>query len=671
MHTNSVVSRFEPNPQAYDYIFCGLGASASLLILALHRKNLLKYKKVLLIDQVLKNKKDKTFCFWAQNDEPITIQLEALISKAWNKVSLSSAHAINIAPLSYYHVDSIDLYEQVQSLANFYQWDKIIGEVNTVSNDGISPNLIVNQTKFSAQTIFDSRTPNSFPLQKDQTHIHQSFVGWLIETEQEVLNPDEFKFMDFEIAQQGYTQFVYVLPFSSSKALVEVTRFGDKLIQINEAEEILENYIESAFGSFKKLAIETGCIPMSNGAVDNAAPAGIVNLGARNYHIKPSTGYAFKNMFYHALKLAETIEQNGNPSLHNHTHAKAFKGKFSFYDSLLLAILKNNPSQGKSIFTTLLTKVPIQKTLKFLDEETSLREDISIFYKLPWTAFLKALFGRTASSNWFQPLLLSILTILLLTLGVYPVVQKDIGYLLLVAGLVLVGIPHGAVDHLLETGSLDFKKAPIFIAKYLFWIALMAAVWIYLPTLALVCFIIYSAWHFGETDAKSWGLSPILSMLWGSSVLLYILGTHTTETNVILSSMDVKIYLPNLPVWSLLPWAIWGIRQKQIGFILTLIWLSLSSALPLLFSFGIYFIGQHSINGWKHIQLHLKVSHFKIWLQALPFHAGAWLLLAIFYFYWPMQTFIASQSPWGLFFIFIACLSFPHVIVMHLMYRKK
>jgi hypothetical protein len=160
-------------------------------------------------------------------------------------------------------------------------------------------------------------------------------------------------------------------------------------------------------------------------------------------------------------------------------------------------------------------------------------------------------------------------------------------------------------------------------------------------------------------------------MLWGSSVLLYILGTHTTETNVILSSMDVKIYLPNLPVWSLLPWAIWGIRQKQIGFILTLIWLSLSSALPLLFSFGIYFIGQHSINGWKHIQLHLKVSHFKIWLQALPFHAGAWLLLAIFYFYWPMQTFIASQSPWGLFFIFIACLSFPHVIVMHLMYRKK
>lgn len=199
----------------------------------------------------------------------------------------------------------------------------------------------------------------------------------------------------------------------------------------------------------------------------------------------------------------------------------------------------------------------------------------------------------------------------------------------------------------------------------------MAGIWMIFPKLALLSFMAYSAWHFGEADGKKWRFSPLLSLLWGSSVLFYILGTHTIETSAILNSMQVQITIPNIPIWALMPWAIWGLRNKQLGFILTLIWLSLSSTLPLLFAFGIYFIGQHSINGWKHIQLHLNWTHQKIWLQALPFHAGAWSLLGIFYWLWPQVSFTQDASPWGLFFIFIACISFPHVIAMHGMYKRK
>lgn len=671
MHTNTNISRFEPNLHTYDYIFCGLGASASLLILAMHHKQLFTNKKVLLIDQTLKNKKDKTFCFWAHHNEPIAVQLKPLISKSWNEVVLSNAHATNISPQAYYHVDSIDLYEQVQVLANSYQWHQVTGEVNTVSNEGNFPYVLLNQSKYNAQTIFDSRTPRPLLLQKDQTHIHQSFVGWMIETENEVINPDLFKFMDFDIAQQNYTQFVYVLPFSKNKALVELTRFGDTLLQEQEAAKILAPYIQSAFGSYKKIALEIGCIPMSNGAVENTSAAGIVNLGARNYHIKPSTGYAFKNMFYHALNVADTMAQNGDASVLNHTHAKVFSTRFAFYDSLLLHILKHHPAQGKPIFTQLLNKVPIQKTLKFLDEKTSFFEELSIFYQLPWLPFLKALGHKTIGKSWFHAAMLCLLTLMLIGLGTYTSVQKEIGYALLLTGLVMVGIPHGAVDHLLETGTIDLKKTPVFIAKYLIWMALMAGIWMIFPKLALLSFMAHSAWHFGEADGKKWRFSPLLSLLWGSSVLLYILGTHATETTAILNSMNVLVSIPTLPLWALLPWAIWGIINKQFGFILTLIWLSLSSTLPLLFAFGLYFIGQHSINGWKHIQLHLNWTHQKIWLQALPFHAGAWSLLGIFYWLWPQASFTQDASPWGLFFIFIACISFPHVIAMHGMYKRK
>jgi lycopene beta-cyclase len=55
--------------QKYDYIFCGVGASASLLFLNLYKDDLLKDKKVLLIDQEQKINRDKTFCFWSTDDE--------------------------------------------------------------------------------------------------------------------------------------------------------------------------------------------------------------------------------------------------------------------------------------------------------------------------------------------------------------------------------------------------------------------------------------------------------------------------------------------------------------------------------------------------------------------------------------------------------------------------
>jgi hypothetical protein len=99
----------------------------------------------------------------------------------------------------------------------------------------------------------------------------------------------------------------------------------------------------------------------------------------------------------------------------------------------------------------------------------------------------------------------------------------------------------------------------------------------------------------------------------------------------------------------------------------------LENQLPLLFAFGLYFIGQHSITSWQHISTHLKLKHQKIWLQALPFHAGAWLILLLFLYFYPSNDSFTStdKRQWGIFFIFIACISLPHVISMQSVYSKK
>ena len=101
-------------------------------------------------------------------------------------------------------------------------------------------------------------------------------------------------------------------------------------------------------------------------------------------------------------------------------------------------------------------------------------------------------------------------------------------------------------------------------------------------------------------------------------------------------------------------------KSKHI--LLTLIYLLLASMLPLLMAFGIYFVGQHSISGWKHLSVGLKKGSSTMWVNSLPFTFGGAFI--IFYFLW-----FAAGNYIGIFFIILSCLSLPHVFSMHNFYR--
>ena len=419
--------------------------------------------------------------------------------------------------------------------------------------------------------------------------------------------------MDFTIEQNNSTQFVYVLPFTSSQALVEITRFGSDLIQKQSAEQNLHHYIKEQFGEYSIIDREHGCIPMSNVKIDNEIKHDIILLGARNYLTKPSTGYTFKSMFYHANNIVDKISLYQDVNSLNIEYTQMSKGRFAFYDSLLLHILHTKPHQGKPIFQALFRSVDTKHILRFLDEKTSLTEDILLFIALPWTPFLQALVQKFITLSWLRPLLLTCLTIMLYALGYNTNSQQIIGYGILVIGLFVVGIPHGAVDHILEMGHWDIKKTPSFIISYLLLSSLFGSIWFVYPPLALFLFIGYSCWHFGEADGKQWGFHPLISFLWGFIVLLYILTSHLTETNSITNSIANITFSWQFPVWIFLPFFLFSIFKKQYSLSITIIWLMISSQIPLLLAFGMYFIGQHSITSWGHIKGHIKQSNIAIW----------------------------------------------------------
>ena len=92
--------------------------------------------------------------------------------------------------------------------------------------------------------------------------------------------------------------------------------------------------------------------------------------------------------------------------------------------------------------------------------------------------------------------------------------------------------------------------------------------------------------------------------------------------------------------------------------------------MPLILAFSLYFICQHSLNAWGHLKLKLHINSIPLYKKALPYLIGALsLFLALFIFdFIGFFDFYRLQADG---FIFLACISLPHVILMHLFYKKK
>ena len=64
--------------------------------------------------------------------------------------------------------------------------------------------------------------------------------------------------------------------------------------------------------------------------------------------------------------------------------------KFNFYDTVLLKILIERKLPGAYVFTELFENNEMKEVFKFLDNETSLSEDIKLISSLPKGKFINA-----------------------------------------------------------------------------------------------------------------------------------------------------------------------------------------------------------------------------------------------------------------------------------------
>ncbi|HKK87475.1 MAG TPA: lycopene cyclase family protein [Saprospiraceae bacterium] len=370
----------------YDAIIIGGGASGLHLALKLLDDEFFHEKNMLLLEKSEKNDNDKTYCFWEEGEGP----WDNIITQSWKTALVAQEDEIlqlTSHPYRYKMLRSLDFYQYAKK--RIQQSENIHWREETVLKLEDDGQVITKDNSYHGTYIFDSRPPDLSRAIKSPHHhtLLQHFKGWLIETTDPVFDVDQFTMMDFRVANNEHTAFMYVLPYSETKAMVEYTLFTQDMLEEESYDKALEAYIRDEIGpqQYNVLDVEQGVIPMTDFPYQRDSHDKIVKIGAAGGWIKPSSGYSFKG----AEKKAEKIVQNlkkGRPPQHH-----LISEKHRFYDRLLLRILCQKNHLGPSLFFELYKRNTLAMIFKFLDEESHLLEDINIMASFDSRPFLKAM----------------------------------------------------------------------------------------------------------------------------------------------------------------------------------------------------------------------------------------------------------------------------------------
>ena len=372
----------------YDYLIVGGGAAGLSMAYHIAQEPRLAGKKVLLIEPEAKDRNDRTWSYWA--DAPMVF--DHIAAHEWRRIAFRSPGFTKIIDLGAYRyrmIRGLDYYELVQTaLTSNPQFTLVRGVVESLANTAGGVQMRSSAGDFTARYCFDSRPPAMEPDPAKHRYLLQHFVGWEIETDHDVFDPEVVEFMDFRGEQQHEARFMYVLPFAPRKALVEYTLFSAVPLPKAEYEAAIREYLTTlGANNYRITAEEVGAIPMTDHPLPARHGAHIINLGTRGGRAKPSTGYAFKRIQQQSARLVAALAATGSPP----ADPTGDQWQFRLFDTLLLDIMQRRGETTRDIFRQLFERNPVERIFRFLDETTSWADNLRVMNSVTPGPFMRSI----------------------------------------------------------------------------------------------------------------------------------------------------------------------------------------------------------------------------------------------------------------------------------------
>ena len=256
--------------------------------------------------------------------------------------------------------------------------------------------------------------------------------------------------------------------------------------------------------------------------------------------------------------------------------------------------------------------------------------------------------------------------------------------------IMLVGIPHGSLDHLLLP-TQNFKSRLRFYIFYLGLIILNLLVWNYSQISGLVLFFFISSYHFGESQLYKfnlknklvthftylcWGVSVIFSFLFYNIDELQLLSNSYEDTRNLISNLNLDSFsylflASNIITLILFTFCIYKFKvkaNKVISEVFFLFVIHLSSFLfPLLICFTLFFIILHSLPSLVNQYNHFKKANNRFTLKDFIYLMTPYSLVSIIFLLFISfcsYTNVINYSVPLISIILISLITLPHSFII-------
>jgi beta-carotene 15,15'-dioxygenase len=280
-------------------------------------------------------------------------------------------------------------------------------------------------------------------------------------------------------------------------------------------------------------------------------------------------------------------------------------------------------------------------------------------------------------------------------------IPVNVQMIVLVVLVFLIGVPHGALDFMVDEQNETITHQQFSIKKFVFTYMLrlvaFSLIWLF-PSIAFSLFLIFSAYHFGETDlsafVKSKDSANVLYFAYGIFILSLLFLNHLDDVAMLvpligdsiaekpwftfLQSHHIAITLC-LFVFFLGTLAFYISQNKmqalnrmqivQFGILLLVV-----SLLPMLLAFTFYFAIWHSLlsvrNIFRYLQDFKNPQKFSIICnKSVLFSLIALVGIGLLYF--GMQYYFPKVNLLFALLVMLSILTLPHLTVMHEMYKNN
>jgi len=377
--------------EAFDLVILGGGCAGLSLSMALAAEGG-RCPRALIIESRTEYTNDRTWCYWKDSSacEPYPIQ------HRWQ--TMRAAHAgqsvsLDCGSTPYQMVAAQDFYAAARALIDrtpnmaLRLGTSVAGEP---SRSGGLWNIRTSSGNVTARSVVDTR-PHQLPRRGGAT-LWQSFYGHEIECSAAVFDPLSLDLMNFLAPNARDVPFVYVLPVSPTRALVEVTVFGATPLGPGELSVRLEAALAKRVGdaSFTLLRSEHGILPMGLTETPVTVDPSHVKVGMMAGGARPSTGYAFQRIQRWAGECADALMSCGQPVGH-----RPDPFALRMMDQIFLDVLRADPSRGGALFFSLFSRTDPARIIGFLSGGSGLFDSLAVVAAMPVSPFVKAALAMT------------------------------------------------------------------------------------------------------------------------------------------------------------------------------------------------------------------------------------------------------------------------------------